>query len=103
MPVSINRIDLRWTDHSAEETVFNLERSTNGTSFTRLAALGPNSTNFANTGLLTGMNYYYRVNAANSIGKPTLSSLELDADWANVPTAGSIGENPYLVDNGRHD
>jgi hypothetical protein len=57
------RIDLSWTDTSAGESGFKIERSTNGTSFSKLATVSANVTTYSNTGLRSGKKYYYRVRA----------------------------------------
>jgi peptidyl-Asp metalloendopeptidase len=57
------RIDLNWTDNSAGEAGFKIERSTNGKSYSQIATVGANATTFANTGLRSGRKYYYRVRA----------------------------------------
>jgi hypothetical protein len=48
---SSSRINLAWTDNSADETGFRIERSTDGSSFTRIATVGANVTTYSNTGL----------------------------------------------------
>jgi len=57
------RIDLSWTDTAAGESGVKIERSTNGSSFSKLATVGANVTTFSNTGLRSGKKYYYRVRA----------------------------------------
>lgn len=105
-PVSINRIDLRWTDNSLEESSFNLERSTNGVAFTRIATLGANITNYAHGGLLAGQTCYYRVNAANSLGTSPYSEivkaspLEVTNAKINFQPASAAIPAGYLPDSG---
>lgn len=57
------RIDLTWTDRSAGESGFKIERSSNGRSYSQLATVGANVTTFSDTGLRSGRRYYYRVRA----------------------------------------
>ncbi|MBP6733116.1 MAG: fibronectin type III domain-containing protein [Chromatiaceae bacterium] len=67
--VSDTRIDLFWTDNSAGETAYRLERKT-GTSGTwsEIATLGANVISYADTGLASPVTFFYRVRAANPAG-----------------------------------
>lgn len=69
------RIDLSWTDNSSGESGFKIERSTNGTSFSKLATVGANVTAYSNTGLRSGRKYYYRVRAYDSKGNTTYTNV----------------------------
>jgi galactose oxidase-like protein/glyoxal oxidase-like protein/fibronectin type III domain protein/Kelch motif protein len=66
--VSQTRIDLSWTDSSANEDGFQIERSTDGRTFTQIATVGANVTTYSNTGLTCSTFYYYRVRAFNANG-----------------------------------
>jgi hypothetical protein len=66
--VSSSRIDLSWTDNSNNETRFEIERSTDNASFTKIAEVGANVTSYSNTGLSRNTTYYYRVRACNGDG-----------------------------------
>jgi hypothetical protein len=83
-PVSNTQIDLNWADNSGNETGFELERSTNGTDFTKLADLPANAANYQNTGLTTLTKYWYRIRAKNSIGNSDYSNVA-DATTFDVP------------------
>src|SRR5664279_1841328 len=72
------QIRLSWTDNSADEDGFMVERSLDGTVFTQIAQVAANITNYLNAGLFPGTNYYYRVRAYNSAG---------NSDYANVANA----------------
>jgi phosphatidylinositol-3-phosphatase len=67
--VSASQINLTWTDNSANETGFHIYRSTNGTTFVLVGAVGSGTTSFANTGLQRNTKYYYRVRAFNASGE----------------------------------
>ena len=69
------RIDLSWTDNSSGESGFKIERSTNGTSFSKLATVGANVTTYSNSGLRSGRKYYYRARAYDSKGNSTYSNI----------------------------
>jgi len=77
--VSATEMDLSWTDNSANEDGFHIERAPGWTtSFTEIATVAVNVTSYQNTGL-TEANYDYRVRAYNAIGT---------SDYTNTATAG---------------
>jgi hypothetical protein len=73
--VSTSQINLAWTDGSANETGFKIERSQYGTKFVQIAAVGANATTYANTGLANNRVYYYRVRATNLNGDSAYSNV----------------------------
>jgi len=72
--ISASQIDLAWKDNATTESGFYVERSPNGTSWTRIAALGVNATSYASTGLTANTRYYYRVQAYNTSGASAYSN-----------------------------
>jgi hypothetical protein len=66
--VSQTQIDLTWIDNSSNEDGFQIERSSNGSTWTQIAAIGPNLHNYSSTGLAPNKTYYYRVRAYNVLG-----------------------------------
>ena len=76
--VSSSQINLSWTDNSGNETGFDLERSSDGSTFNALASVDANATTYQNTGLTANTKYYYRVRAKNSAGS---------SGWSNVAEA----------------
>ena len=72
--VSTTQIDLKWTDNAANETGYQVERSQNGTSFTKIADLSANVTAYQSTGLSPATGYFYRVRAINAIGASAYSN-----------------------------
>jgi titin len=109
---STTEIDLTW-DESTGESSYQVERSTNGTTFTLLATVDADTHAYANTGLVAGTTYYYRVRAVNAGGpspapakttittRPpgttasatTVSASQLRVAWTNV-----AGETGYRVE-----
>ncbi|SDH46118.1 Por secretion system C-terminal sorting domain-containing protein [Dyadobacter soli] len=82
--VSNTQVDLFWADLSNNETGFELERSTDGNAFSKLADLPANATTYSNTGLATLTKYWYRVRAKNAIGNSEFSNVA-DATTFDVP------------------
>ncbi|MHB1455501.1 MAG: fibronectin type III domain-containing protein [Armatimonadota bacterium] len=72
-------IDLQWIDNSTDETGFIIERaaSASGT-FTAIATVGSNVTNFTNTGLAASATYYYRICATNGAGNSGYTNTAFD-------------------------
>jgi serine protease AprX len=76
--ISSGRIDLGWADNSADESGFEIERSTDGANFAPLASAGANATAFSDTTVAPLTTYWYRVNATNGAG---------DSGYSNVASA----------------
>ncbi|MDZ4676952.1 MAG: fibronectin type III domain-containing protein [Oligoflexia bacterium] len=74
--VSSSGINLTWSDNSNNETTFNIERAlvSNGP-FTFINSVSSNISNFSDTGLTASTNYFYRVQAVNSIGGSGFSNI----------------------------
>ncbi len=68
-------IDLSWTDKSAGESGFKIERSTNGKSYSQFATVGSNITTISDTGLRSGRKYYYRVRAYSGATNSAYSNI----------------------------
>lgn len=71
--VSPGEIRLTWTDNSADETGFELDRSNNGVDFTRLETPAANATGYSDTRANTGHAYHYRIRATNTAGDSAYS------------------------------
>ena len=72
---SSSQINLGWTDNASDETGFEIERSTDGTNFAKIADVGANTTTYSNTGLNASTRYWYRVRANNSAGASTYTNV----------------------------
>jgi hypothetical protein len=93
---------LTWQDNSTNEDGFKIERGVSG-SYAEIASVGPNIQSYADTGLLAGTSYCYRVRSFNSNGVSSPSN----ESCATIPIAtfslaltksgsggGSIASNP---------
>lgn len=75
---STNQITLAWTDNSANETGFKIERSSDGVTFAQIAVTGSNATGYVSSGLTPKTAYSFRIRATNGAG---------DSPYANVVSA----------------
>ncbi len=66
--LSSSQIRLAWTDNSAVETGFKIERSLNSFSWSQVATVGADVVTFTDSGLSRNTWYYYRVRAYNASG-----------------------------------
>jgi Fibronectin type III domain len=100
---SCTAIDLSWTDNSSDETGFTIERSTDDVSFALLATVGPNTTNYTDTGLTPVTKYYYRVAATNSAGDSTYSNTANATTrilhFSDFQTASEVLGQPTFTSN----
>ncbi|MBE9463997.1 fibronectin type III domain-containing protein [Dyadobacter subterraneus] len=85
--VSTSQINLSWADISANETGFELERSTDGASYTKLIDLSPNTTSYQNTGLNAFTRYWYRIRTKNAVGNSGYSNVADATTFDTPPTA----------------
>lgn len=69
------QVQLTWTDNATNETGFQIERSTGGTTFAQVATVGMGVTSYLDPGLNTGAQYFYRIRAANAGGTSGYSNV----------------------------
>ena len=81
------QINLSWADTSTNEDGFKVERSLDGTNFTQIVQVLPNTTDYLNTGLFPNKTYYYRVRAYNSGGNSAFSGVASTNVLALCPTS----------------
>lgn len=86
---SSSQINLTWTNNANNEGGFKIERSSDGTTFTELAAVGANATAYADTGLPASTTFLYRVRAFNSLGYSDYSNTAQAATQDGPPAAPS--------------
>jgi titin len=66
-------LELSWTDNATNETLYKVERSTDGKTFYPLA--GTTGTFNRDGGVSAGKRYYYRVYAVNAAGRSGYSNV----------------------------
>jgi len=74
LSTSKKKVRLNWVDNSNNETGFKIERSTDGVNFAQIATVGANIITYQNTGLTSGVRYYYRLRATNASGDSAYSN-----------------------------
>ncbi|MFM1770158.1 MAG: hypothetical protein RJA22_2687 [Verrucomicrobiota bacterium] len=87
--ISTSQINLAWRDNASTETSHVVERSTDNVNFTTVANLGANATTWSDTGLASGLTYYYRVRACNADGCSAPSATASATTLATTPAAPS--------------
>src|SRR5262249_5991704 len=89
--VSSAQIDLSWTDNSADESGFAVERSADaGAHWATVASTGTDVATYADVGLASGTTYSYRVRATNGNGTSGPSNV----------TSATTGGNSALCQSG---
>jgi hypothetical protein len=77
-----------------------VERSTDGTTFTKVATVGNNVTAYSDIGLVTSTTYSYRVSAFNSAGTSAYSntvSVALTVPAAPTNLAATVANNGQVT------
>jgi uncharacterized repeat protein (TIGR02543 family) len=96
--LSSTQIKLAWTDNSADETGFLVERSaTSGSGFASIGTALANATNYTDSTVGPGSNYYYRVAATNALanGAP---SAEASATTPKLPATVTLSNLSQTYD-----
>jgi subtilisin family serine protease len=89
---SATQINLSWTDNSADESGFKVERSTDGVNFTQVGTTAAGVRTYSATGLTASTNYAFRVRAYNANGDSAYSN----AATATTQAAPTIPAVPTL-------
>jgi len=88
--LSSTQIKLLWTDNSADETGFLVERSaTSGSGFASIGTALVNATNYTDSTVGPGSNYFYRVSATNALANGT-PSAEASATTPKLPATVTL-------------
>jgi uncharacterized repeat protein (TIGR01451 family) len=96
-PISSSQVDLSWTDNSASETGYEIERRSSGGSFSLLTTTAADATSYSDGTVGDGTAYEYRVRAVNGTGSSSYSNTSfattpLDAPSGLTATAISFGQ-----------
>jgi predicted phage tail protein len=70
-----SQANLRWRDNSSNETGFQVERSTNGSTFRVIATMTANVASYRDSSGAKRQRYYYRVCATNEVGLSAYSNI----------------------------
>ena len=96
---SDTRVDVSWSDNSADETGFEIERSSDGVTFEPLATVDAGVTGYAHQGLAPATKHFYRVRAVNGAGASGWSNVA-DATTTETPAPPPAGGSVLRVDAG---
>ncbi|MBI2919337.1 MAG: PKD domain-containing protein [Chloroflexi bacterium] len=77
---SASSIGLNWSDNSANETGFRIERSANGTDFSMVGTTSANTASYTDQTVIKPNAYWYRVIAVNDAGE-SLPSNTVRVGW----------------------
>ena len=89
--ISSSQINLTWTDNSANEDSFRIERSLSFLSgYVHIASVGASITSYSNTGLASNTEYFYRVLAKNTGGSSAYTNVDSATTLSAPPNAPSV-------------
>jgi len=112
-PAGETSIDLGWSDESDDETLFDLHRSPDASSWGLLTTLSPGSESHTDTGLSGGETWHYRIRACNAGGcsgwsnesaattetpPPTGPNLSIGGVYINQRIQRLAGDVPLVAD-----
>ena len=89
IPLSASEVELRWTDESANEEAFHVEREVQG-SFVEIATTDANRSTLLDTNLQPAREYRYRVRASNSTGFSNYSNEAVATTGSSQGTVKSV-------------
>src|SRR5207249_10546019 len=98
--LSSSQVLLNWTDNSATETGFRIERSpVTNTNYTEIATVGANVISFTDSGLSEASTYWYRVRAYNTYTTSDYSNERQVTTLHDIPAAPSGLQITSLLSN----
>jgi hypothetical protein len=86
------QLTVAWDDNSSSEIGFKVERSTNGSTFTTVAIVGANKTNYTDSSVVSATKYWYRVKAYDllrSSAYSNVTSATTPSATTTSPTGGT--------------
>ncbi|MBI5779683.1 MAG: DUF2341 domain-containing protein, partial [Planctomycetes bacterium] len=90
-------IVLQWADNSNNETGFELERSTDGITYSLCATITRNTQVYTNTGLVSGTAYAYRIRAYNALGPSGYSNIASAVTFGFSAIGGTKSDGNYTT------
>ncbi len=94
------RLDLAWTDNSANETGFEIYKSLDGTTFSLLAATADNATAYTDAGLTPDTTYWYKLRAVSDVGRSDFTDFatgKTNLTWPTALTAVALTSNSVVL------
>jgi hypothetical protein len=88
---AFDQISLAWTDNSADETGFTIERSADGSAWSVLTTVAANTASYADAGLPVGSSWFYRVSAFNAAGSSAPTDVVGATTLIPTPPAAPTG------------
>jgi len=85
--LSSTSVEIVWDDQSASETGFEVQRSTDGTTFTNLGSTAAGTTDYTDTTAAASTEYWYRVESTNSAAGTSAPSASADATTPATPVS----------------
>jgi Fibronectin type III domain len=80
------KINLAWTSGTINQTGFDVERSTDGASFTQIGTTSASATTYSDTKAVAGVIYFYRVAGFNTGGNGNYSNVAVYDQSLAAPT-----------------
>jgi lysozyme len=95
--IAANQIRLSWTDSVVGEDGFYVERSSDATSYTQVATLGPGGTSFDDSLLQSSRQFYYRIRAFRAGDQGPVSNTSHATTPQLTTITGSAVDDNYSV------
>jgi len=95
--VSSSQIDLSWIDNAGDEDHYEIERSSDGSTFALLATLGPNVTSYSDYGLPAEAQRWYQVRATNTAGPSGYSNVDEAVTDPEPPPPADVNAEVWQV------
>lgn len=87
---AFNKVQLKWTDNSTNESGFKVERSKDGLTFSKITQTQANITAYTDSSTTAATTFIYRVRATNSAGD-SMSSAVVSV---TTPASTGVGSTP---------
>ena len=94
----LGEVDLSWSD-ATDETGYDVLRSTDGSGYSVLISLNPNSTTYSNVNLASGTNYWYKIRTKGTTGTYDSNASAVTTWDTNAPAHPSnfaAGSSTYI-------